>query len=212
MILQQQQKKKNKNKEKQEQWPCMHVLLQQKIFALLLLLFLALIDMVGRSASLVTDGNNNNRCRRLCDPDCESPIVEARKSSSDCRTVDASDSSVVVTRKSGQGWSSNAAEDGFVKWMESLRSRPPRVPVPESMKLVEYYNMMERTIKSGVASGIIPFSRNETHGNHAQLLPVMIGVDKWGYSNFSTVQAAIDAVPPNNKRRVIIFISPGIYE
>ncbi|CAK9872176.1 unnamed protein product, partial [Sphagnum jensenii] len=44
------------------------------------------------------------------------------------------------------------------------------------------------------------------------LLPVMIGVDKWGYSNFSTVQAAIDAVPPNNKRRVIIFISPGIYE
>ncbi|CAM6008564.1 unnamed protein product [Sphagnum balticum] len=40
----------------------------------------------------------------------------------------------------------------------------------------------------------------------------MIGVDKWGYSNFSTVQAAIDAVPPNNKRRVIIFISPGIYE
>jgi hypothetical protein len=204
IIVQQQQ---------QEQWPCMHVLLQQKIFALLLLLFLALIDMVGRSASLVTDGNNN-RCRRLCDPDCESPIVEARKpSSSDCRTVDASDSSVVVvTRKSGQGWSSiNAAEDGFVKWMESLRSRPRRVPVPESMKLVEYYNMMERTTKSGVASGI-PFSRNETHGNHAQLLPVMIGVDKWGYSNFSTVQAAIDAVPPNNKRRVIIFISPGIYE
>jgi hypothetical protein len=209
MILQQQKNKKNKKE--QEQWPCMHVLLQQKIFALLLLLFLALIDVVGRSASLVTDGNNN-RCRRLCDPDCESPIVEARKSSSDCRTVDASDSSVVVTPKSGQGWSSNAAEDGFVKWMESLRSRPPRVPVREPMKLlVEYYNMTERTTKSALAPGI-PFSRNETHGNHAQLLPVMIGVDKWGYSNFSTVQAAIDAVPPNNKRRVIIFISPGIYE
>jgi pectinesterase len=42
--------------------------------------------------------------------------------------------------------------------------------------------------------------------------PVTITVAKDGSGNYSTVQQALDAVPLNNKNRVIIFIKKGIYK
>ena len=38
-----------------------------------------------------------------------------------------------------------------------------------------------------------------------------IVVDQSGKGNYKTVQQAINAVPDNNKRRVIIVIRPGVY-
>ena len=38
-----------------------------------------------------------------------------------------------------------------------------------------------------------------------------IVVDQSGKGNYKTVQQAINAVPDNNKRRVVIIIRPGVY-
>lgn len=39
----------------------------------------------------------------------------------------------------------------------------------------------------------------------------LITVDVNGLADFPTVQAAVDAVPPNNMKNVLILIAPGCY-
>lgn len=56
----------------------------------------------------------------------------------------------------------------------------------------------------------------ETTGTGTQVQPAAVAsrtivVDQSGKGNYKTVQQAINAVPNNNKNRVIIVIRPGVY-
>lgn len=64
---------------------------------------------------------------------------------------------------------------------------------------------------AGGAGSIGTASTGTTEVQPAAVASRTIVVDQSGKGNYKTVQQAINAVPDNNKRRVIIVIRPGVY-